>query len=83
MQYAIVTKMGWKHVSSLDLIPKRIIDLMECREVEQMGICDGCPLAYKAHVLEPISQNSDTYRKLCPVLLHDAIKPDWNIEDLA
>lgn len=64
-------------------IPQHVLDLMVDQVVESLGLCHDCPVAEHCHVLVPVSPESDTYTKLCPVLFHDAIKPgSWTVEDL-
>ena len=68
--------------SRLDIFPKRTIDLMEFNQApEKTGICHDCHLDTHCHVMVEIAK--DTYRKLCPVLFHDVIKPPWKLSEIA
>jgi hypothetical protein len=39
-------------------------------------------VAYQCHVMQPYEENPRYFRKLCPVLFHDAFNPPWKIKEL-
>lgn len=65
-------------------IPSRVLSLMLCSFVDKMlGLCKyDCPLACHCHVCVRIPQQHDIYWKFCTVLFHDAVKPQWKLEDV-
>lgn len=88
MQYYVIIyddKHGakWVHDAILPgMYPQRTFDLMECRAVESMGLCEDCTVASCCHVMEMVTDNLS--RKLCPVLFHDTVRPSsWKVEQLA
>ncbi len=67
-----------------NMIPDRALDMMVVGAVEEMGLCSNCPVARHCHVLQPVANTRKVYRKLCPVLFHDAVRPrSWRVEELA
>lgn len=66
-------------------IPDAVVDMMRCERVERdLKLCRhvGCQQAYHCHVLLA-TKDPHTYEKLCPVLFHDVVKPEWKVEELA
>lgn len=82
MIYEIKLRSGWYKDGILDLYPQHVVDMMEASQVDKLlGIdCNTCPLACHCHVLEKIGTYK--YRKLCTVLFHDMVKPEWKIEEV-
>ncbi len=77
---------GYFEESILEFWPPHVFDLMEANFVDDnMGICKGCEMACHCHVLVPIPNiaGCDSYKKLCTVLFHDLVKPQWRLEDVA
>jgi hypothetical protein len=66
------------------LVPPHVMDMMLFTFVnEELGLCEKCEVACQCHVMQPLEEGPHCYRKLCPVLFHDAFKPPWKIEELA
>ncbi|NBK24518.1 MAG: hypothetical protein EOM68_21130 [Spirochaetia bacterium] len=82
MTYTIKLASGWYTDSLLEFWPAHVLDLMEASQVDKrLGIdCATCPLACHCHVLEPLEKYR--YRKLCTVLFHDLVKPNWALEEV-
>jgi len=84
MQYTVVLRKGrYDHVFHHDcfldgLIPEHVLELMIANTVgDKLDLCTGCETASKCHVIE-----EGTGKKYCPILFHDVVKPDWEVEQL-
>jgi hypothetical protein len=90
MQYAVWLHKGddliWFEESLLPgFIPDHVIDMMRCERVERdLKLCHHvkCEQAYHCHVLMRVEGDDHTFDKLCPVLFHDIVKPDWELSEL-
>jgi hypothetical protein len=94
--YEVVLRRGGKIIFFKDyyldgLVPHHVIDMMWDRFVdEELGLCENChEVSNKCHVMQPNGELDygnpkpvTVYRKLCPVLFHDAFKPPWKIREL-
>ncbi|MCE5279407.1 MAG: hypothetical protein ABFD92_02160 [Planctomycetaceae bacterium] len=56
------------------LIPQRVIDMLTIAFADGLGLCHGCTMASRCHVIGPDGT------KYCTVLFHDAVRPAWRIE---
>ena len=84
MQYTVLLRKGrYDYVYHDDyfldgLIPSHVLELMIANVVgDKLGICKGCEIASKCHVIE-----YGTGKKYCPVLFHDVVKPSWEVKQL-
>lgn len=59
-------------------VPKRVESMLTLKWVDENfpEWCGHCELACHCHPIMPDGS------KYCTVLLHDAVKPDWKIEDI-
>jgi len=70
------------------IIPERTLELMEARNVdEKIGLCALCDVhGVRCHVMVKIPDEDtpygESYKKLCPVLFHDVIKPKWKVSQV-
>ena len=74
---ALRDKRGWTHHYDyfLDgIIPAHVIAMTTCVFAHDIGLCDGCTMAWHCHVIEP-----DTGEKYCTILFHDVVKPTWEM----
>jgi hypothetical protein len=97
MMYEVILRRGGGLIFFKDylldgFVPPHVIDMMWDRFVdEELGLCKNChDTAYKCHVMQPYREMDyggekpvTAYRKLCPVLFHDAFSPPWKIKELA
>jgi hypothetical protein len=96
MMYEVVLQRGGEIIFFKDyyldgLVPPHVVDMMHDRFVdEELGLCASChDAAYRCHVMQPAGilnigdgKTTTVYRKLCPVLFHDAFHPPWKIKEL-
>jgi hypothetical protein len=89
MMYEVVLRRRGKIIFFKDylldgFVPPHVIDMMWDRFVdEELELCKHCEVAYQCHVMQPREEKPPySYRKLCPVLFHDAFNPPWRIKDL-
>jgi hypothetical protein len=64
------------------IIPDHVLDMMRCtgwrnEGVELLDICHTCDMDTRCHIIEV-----GTGRKYCPVLFHDAVQPNWRLEEV-
>lgn len=86
MHYMVMLKKGDEpdyYEDSL-LAPNSAFDGLAAVMCQESGLCDMCAAVCdqnrKCHVMRQIKKN--TWDKLCPILFHDAVKPDWKPSDL-
>jgi hypothetical protein len=59
------------------IVPERIEPMLTAQFAEeQLNLCENCEMACRCH---PIDRKG---RKWCTVLLNDAIRPSWKVEDV-
>ena len=64
-------------------ISRKTAMTMTSTNCDRLGFCNtDCGLDNKCHPLVQDPDNPGTYFKLCTVIFHDAIKPEWGIEEL-
>jgi hypothetical protein len=97
MTYEVVLRRGGRVIFFRDyfldgFVPTHVIDMMWDRFVdEELGLCKDChDVACRCHVMQLCEEldcggekPATVYRKLCPILFHDAFKPPWKIKELA
>ena len=87
MTFWVVIKKKNKIVDIYDhmlpgIIPAHVLDMMVTLYVQkELRLCENCALDYRCHVMQWVEKG--IWRKLCPVLFHDAVRPEWKIKDLA
>ncbi len=69
-----------------DEIPDHVLDLVCDQNVnKKLDVCKNCPYSgIITHVLIKDETNvySNAYKKYCPILFHDLVKPSWTVEDV-
>lgn len=84
MLYDIIDKKAKTHTYNIfSYIPKHVLAMMEATYVrENLELCEKCNLDSVCHILLYENENKNIATMLCPVLFHDALKPEWKIEQL-
>jgi len=59
------------------VVPSHVMELLTVGFAESMGLCHGCTMACRCHVIGPRGL------KYCTVLFHDAVQPAWRLEAVA
>ena len=88
MQYAIWLRSKrtgepvWHEDSILPgIVPDHVLDLMITGVIRELGMCWQCPLAGHCHIMVHVPGESGM-PGLCTVLFHDAVKPEWKLEEV-
>ena len=89
MRYYINLKKGtFEDYFLPGIIPERVLQLMEANTVdEQLGLCAKCDVhGIRCHVMVQIPEDEthyeEAYKKICPVLFHDVVKPKWKVSQV-
>ena len=68
------------YFSELDFIPVEKIKLCSSDIADDLGLCKNCSFASRTHIF--LEESEMSYQKLCPVLFHDMIHPEWTLEEI-
>ncbi len=69
-----------------DEIPDHVVDLI-CRQnvdkkLQLCGKCETNGIICHVLILDPETTYTEAYKKYCPILFQDLIKPPWTVEDV-
>ena len=59
------------------VVPSHVMERLTVGFADEMDLCNECGMASRCHIIGPGGA------KYCTVLFHDAIRPEWKLEDVA